>query len=150
MRQYRHDSFYPNQLIAAPVEFDFRLSRMGGQSACAGSGLLAIWPWCVRKSAPPQARNRPDNVEQQFSRSGFRVDAISDAPKPDLPGFQLLQDVDHVFQRPPQPIQLPDDQHVTRPKLPQQPGQHRVRSDLAGHFLHKHLVATALTQQVGL
>jgi len=62
---------------------------------------------------------RPEQVEDQASPSGGRVDALPQRPEPHPPLIQPGHRVDQVPQRPAQPVQPPHHQRVPRAQLPQ-------------------------------
>jgi hypothetical protein len=61
---------------------------------------------------PLELRQRRKEMKHKLAAAGGRVYALRHARKPHAHGFQPLDDLDEMLQRPPQPIQPPDHQRV--------------------------------------
>lgn len=85
-------------------------------SACGDEPGLGV----LTDQVPFKLRQRAEHVEDQFAAAGGRVDVLLETFEPHAPLGQGRDDLDQMPQRPPQAVELPNDEHVAGPQLAEQ------------------------------
>src|SRR3954453_11520400 len=101
--------------IELPRQFDLLRRQRLWPSSTLPSGPGCLQP-CVRplfNDVSLELRQRPENMKDQFSARGGRINLLGEALKADLAVIQLSDAFNEVFEGAAEAIQLPDNEGVT-------------------------------------
>ncbi len=85
--------------------------------SAAGSGGLKAGHGALSNQAALELSQRSEDLEYQPAARGRGVNRLLQAPEPNSSILESLNCLDQVLERPPQAIQSPDNERVTRPQV---------------------------------
>ncbi len=97
-----------------PRHADSHQAFLACRLSCRGLSPRRARHTSGRGSIALELRERPKSMKHQFAARRGRIDGFGDVLKSDSLGLQLAHQLDQLLERPPQPVEPPDREHVAR------------------------------------
>jgi len=136
--------------LAGEREFRRRHVRRSAASPTSGSRSSQAGHSALADDVAHKLCQRPEDVENQLAARRRGIDVLLQTAEADTASLQVADRVDEMTKRASQPVELPDDQGVTRPQLVKHLGKLQAVVEGAAGGVNKDPITGSRFQRVEL